>query len=217
MKGGQDDVGPERQPRELGLQRARHRLDIDRIVEIGRHDPQRRLPAHLHEDPKDLVARGRGRRRAVLRIERHQQDALAALGRHRVEPRGDRRIAVAHRPVDDDMPAERLQNGGKLLRLRPRDGLERRLVLFAVPDLVVVAAFAARPKPQDVAVEHQLPQQAVLLDHPLVGQKLAQIPPHRGGVGRVGRSQIGQEHADSASRDRGMIGRTMGRGGGGLG
>src|SRR6202021_2014861 len=100
-----------------------------------RGDAQRRLAAHLHQRAKSLVAYGRSGGGGILRIERDEQDAVAAARGERLEPRRDRGLAVAHRPVDGDVAAERLEDRGELLGLRARDGLERRLVLLPVPDL----------------------------------------------------------------------------------
>src|SRR6202011_2015083 len=109
-----------------------------------------------------LVAHGRGGRRGILRIERHDQDALAAARFERREPGGDRRVAVAHRPVDDDALIARRQRGGKLLGLRAGDGLERRLVLLAIPDARVIAAAPPRPDRQGDPVWHPPPTPPVL-------------------------------------------------------
>jgi len=38
-----------------------------------------------------------------LRIERHRQQAIAAARDQRLDPRPDRRVAVAHRPIDLDV------------------------------------------------------------------------------------------------------------------
>ena len=76
--GGEDDVGLERQARQLGLQRVGEGLDIDRVVEPGRRDAQRRLAAHLHQRAERLVAHRRGGGGGVLRIERDEQNAVAA-------------------------------------------------------------------------------------------------------------------------------------------
>ena len=60
------------------LQRGGERVDIDRLVEIGRRDAQRRLPAHARERVERLVADRRRGRGGILRIKRHDQDAVAA-------------------------------------------------------------------------------------------------------------------------------------------
>ena len=88
---------------------------------------------------------------------------------------------------------------GELVGLRARDGLERRFVALSVPDLVVVAALAAGPHGQDDEIEHEPPFEAVLLDHAAVGQKFLQVAAHRPIIGRVGRAEIDQQHADAAA------------------
>ena len=62
---------------EAGLQRIGERLDIDRLIETGRRDAQRRLPAHLGQRLEGLVADGRRGGGGILRIERDDQDAVA--------------------------------------------------------------------------------------------------------------------------------------------
>ncbi len=108
----------------------------------------------------------------------------------RLEPRGDRGIAVAHRPVDGEPRIHRRERRAELFGLRARDGLQRRFVALAIPDLGVVAAFPARPDRQDDQVEDQPPYQPVRLDHAAVGEKLLQIPAHRPVVGCVRRAEI---------------------------
>ena len=112
------------------------------------------------------------------------------------EPRCDRRIAVAHRPVDHEVRTDRRQRGGELVGLRAGDGLERELVALDVPDLAVVLGFDPRPDRQDDAVEHGLPDQPLVLDHPRVGQEFLEIAPHRRRVGGVRGAEIDQQHAD---------------------
>ena len=89
------------------------------------------------------------------------------------------------------------QDAGELFGLRPRDGLERRFVLVVVPDSLVVARLAPRPDRQDDAVEDELPEQPALLDHARIGEELFQVAAHRLGIGRVGRAEIDQQHADT--------------------
>ena len=180
----------------MRVDRDRQRLDVIRIVVIRRRHPQRRLRAHPAQHAEHLVAhRGRGGRR-ILRIQRHHQQPVAALRRQRIDPRADRRIAVAHRPIDHDMVmvGDRL---GQLFRLRARDGLQRRFVFLGVPDFQVVARFAPRAGIQDDAVQRQLPQQALIFDHPRIGQEFLEINPHAFGVGAVRRAEIDQQHADA--------------------
>jgi hypothetical protein len=155
------------------------------------------VPKVLHHAQNLVTDRGSGRGR-ILRIERHHQNAVAALRHQRVEAFADRRVAVAHGPVDDDLRV--VQRSAELFRLRPGDRLQRRLVLVRVPDFLVVARLARRPEDENDAVENQLPEQSLLLDHAGVRQELAQIDAHALRIGRVGRAQIHQQHADALQR-----------------
>ncbi len=80
---------------------------------------------------------------------------------------------------------------------------ERVMVLIGdsffsrVPDFLVVARLAARAQRQNDAVEHDLPEQRIVLDHAPVGEKLLQIAAHGGRIGRIGRAEIDQKHADA--------------------
>ena len=203
MERRQDQLGRERQALQRGLDRMGQRLDIDRLVVVRRHHAQRRLVAHRRERGKGRVADRRGGRRGILRIERQQQDALAAGLGQRFDAGAHRRIAVAHRPIDHDGRIDRVDRGAKLGGLRAGDGLQRRFVSLAIPDFLVVAAFDARPARQNDGVEHELPDQPLVLDHPGVAEKLPQIAPHRSGVGGVRRAEIDDQHADPAARGAG--------------
>ena len=63
----------------MRLDRDRKRLDIIRVIVIRRRHPQGRLRSHLPKHAKNFVADGRRGRRGILRIERHDQQAIAAL------------------------------------------------------------------------------------------------------------------------------------------
>ena len=175
--------------------RIRHGGDVDRVVVVGRRDPHGRLPAHVHQGPERLVAGGRRGGGGVLRVERHQQDAVAALVEQRLDPAGHLRLAVAHRPVDHHRIAHRRLEP---LGLAAGDGLERALVQRVVPHAGVVAALRPRALRQDDQVEERPPDQPRHLDHPPVRQELLEIPAH-GPVGRALRRSRGS----SAARRRG--------------
>jgi len=182
--------------------RNRERVDIIGIVVIGRRHPQGWLRARPAQHAKHLVADGRRGRSRILRIERHHQQTIATARRQRFDAGADRRIAVAHRPVHLDMVmiGDRTR---ELFRLRTGNGLQRRLVLLRVPDLPVIGRFSSRARAQDDAVENQLPEQPLLLDHPRIGEKFLQIDAHAPGVGAIGRAEIDQEHADPRLPRRG--------------
>src|SRR5215217_7644180 len=101
-----------------------------------------------------MVAGGRRRGGRVLWIERHQENAVAALVEQRLQALTNGRVAVAHGPVDAHLVAgDGLEMTRELLRLIARDGFERPLVALLVPDGLVVAPFALRPRRQDDEVE----------------------------------------------------------------
>ena len=111
-------------------------------------------------------------------------------------------VRVSHRPVDDDVLAEWLEQVGELLGLRAGDGLDRRFVPLTIPDFPVVAHFAPRAERQNDAVENDLPQQRILFDHARIGEEFLEIAPHRRGIGGIRRAEIDQKHADARSPAR---------------
>ena len=157
-----------------------------------------------------MVASGRRGRGRVLRIKRHEQDAVAALVEQRLEARADGRMAVAHGPVDADLVARHdLEMVRELLRLPAGDGLERPLVSGLVPDGVVVAPFALRPRRQDDQVEHRPPRQTRRFDDTAVGQEFLEVAPHRPVAGPLRRAEIEEQHADAAPLERRMVDRFL--------
>ena len=108
---------------------------MGRIIIIGRHDADRRLPAHgLQGIKRRITGGGRGRGR-ILRIERKQQNPVTALIFQRLQARGDGRLPVAHRPVNHIIfPPLLRQMFGQFFRLTAGDGFQRRFVQLMVPD-----------------------------------------------------------------------------------
>ena len=180
----------------MTLDRNRQRIDVARIVIIWRHETDRRLRAHVLQRARDLVHHRRRRRCGILRIERHHQNALAALRGQRVDPRLDRRIAVAHAPVHDHMGvvADRRR---ELFGLRTRDRFQRRFIPVGIPDFQIILRLLGGTDLQHDAVEDDLPDQSVVLDHARIGQDLSQIDAHALCVGGVRRAEIDQQNADA--------------------
>ena len=158
---GEKDLRLEIELGQRGARRARQRLDIDGIVVIGRGDAQGRLPAQALQRLERLVADRRRRRRAILGIERNDENAVAALFLQRFEALGDRRLAVAHRPVDLDASLARpgRQRVAEPFRLGAGDRFQRAFVAFAVPDRSIVAPPGGWPSRQDDEVEDRPPDE----------------------------------------------------------
>ena len=206
VEGDEDDLRLEGELRQLLLHGGDERVDIDRIVVVGRRDAHARLPAHVHERAEGLIAgggRGGGR---VLRVERHQENAVAALIEQGLDALAHLRLAVAHGPIDSDPVAgDGLQVLGDLLGLVAGDGLERALVTLVVPDRRVIAALGAGALGEDDEVEDRPPDEARGLDDAPVGEELLQVAAHRPVAGALRRSQVHQKHADPPGPRRRVV------------
>ena len=106
VEGGDQDVGLPVQGLEVSSDGVGEGADIALMVVIGGHGAHGRLPADIHEGAKRLVAGGAGGGGCILRIEREDHDALAALGLKRFDPGRGGGVAVAHAVVDHHFIAE---------------------------------------------------------------------------------------------------------------
>ncbi len=199
--GGKDQLRLEVERGDAFGQRLCQRVDIGRLIVIGGKHPNRRLPAHLAERSRYAVDNRCRRRRAILRIERRDQNTVAAFRLQLPQPVADRWLAVAHRPIDGDARIGEAHQMVELLRLRPRDCPERRFPEFVVPDLLIGLAGGFRPARQDEEMQDRQPDRARNLDHPWVGQELLEVALHRFEVGGVRGSEIDQKHTDAAGGD----------------
>ncbi len=138
------------------LQAFCQRLNVCGMIEIGRQTADCGLPAHGLQGIETLVQRRCRGGSAVLRIERHKQDPVAALRLEGLNARGHRRQAIAHGPVNNDLRPvlERLL---KLFTLPARDGLQRRFIEGLVPDFFIGLAALLRTERQDNPVQDEPP------------------------------------------------------------
>ncbi len=180
------------------------------MVVIGRRRADRRLPLHPHQRAEGVVAGGRRGGAGVLRVERQEQDALAALALQPPDRRVRRGVAVAHAEIDHHArPVPGLEPLAQLLGLVPGDGQERALVQLLVPDPPVGGARGERPLRQHHELQDRLPDERRVVDHPLVREELGEIAAHRPVVGAVGRAEIDHQHAHLRRRDRRVVGRRL--------
>ncbi len=188
----------------MPLDRCRERFDIGGLVLIGRHSARCRHEAHLDQRFEELVVDRCRRRRRILRVEREHQDALAALFVQPLQRLLDRRLAIAHAPIDNDLGMGG-EGGAKLFALRAGIGAQRQLVALAVPDLVIERAGFFRTGVEHDAVEHRQPDGARPLDDAFVGKEFLEVAPHRFLIGAVRRAEIDEEHADLRCLDAWMV------------
>ena len=102
--------------RELPFEARLQRADVEFVVVIRRQRSKRGLPPHRRERRVNRIHRGRRRRRAILRIERRDEDALAPERDQVFDRLGDARIAVAHGEIDDHVLAKPLLQALPLCR-----------------------------------------------------------------------------------------------------
>ena len=104
---------------------------------------------------------------------------------------GDAGIAVAHRMIDADVRSSRSRSAS---RLALRDDRERRA--FVGPHLAIGFRRLSRPGAQDDAVQDRLPRDCGDFDDARVAEEFGEIAPDRARLGRVGRAEVDQQHAD---------------------
>ena len=194
-----------------GLDRAGQRLDVERVVVVGRHGADRRLPAQGHQRAEGLVVGGGGGGGGILRVEREEEQALAAGLAEPGDHRGGRGVAVAHGEVDADAVAEAVGEAGRHRRgLVAGDDPERAVVGLGVPDPAVVGAGGERAPAEDDEMQQRLPLPGRVVDDAAIGQELAEVAAHRPVVGGVGGAEVGEDDADAGRRHRRVAGRGVG-------
>ena len=133
---------------------------------------------------KNLSFDRRRGRSGILRIERIDENALAALAHQKIGALGDGRLAVAHRPIDDD--GRRVGPCGSracrpcaLVKVRSGDSF------FSVfPDRRIGRAGLLRPRVEDDAVEDRIPGRTrPIRSRACRRENSLQIAPHRLEVG----------------------------------
>ena len=143
------------------------RRDVGRVVVPWRHGADRRLPAQIQHPFEQLVIHRRRGRGGILRIERHHHDLGASLIGQLLQLVRDRRLAIAHRVIDDE--AVLLEGLRQMLCLQAGNLAKRRSVRIVVkPDPVIERAGFLRPHIQDDAVQDQPPERARDFDNTLV-------------------------------------------------
>ncbi len=134
-----------------------------------------------------------------MRIERHHHDLGASLVGQLLQLVRDRRLAIAHRVIDDE--AVLLEGLRQMLCLQAGDLAKRRSVRIVMqPDPVIERAGFLRPHIQDDAVQDQPPERARDFDDTLVRQELFQVFAHAFLVGAFGRAEIDEKKAGTAVR-----------------
>ena len=170
----------------------RERADVAGVVVVVVDEAHLGQVANFLRPLVDRVVHACGRRRRVLRVQRQDEHARHALGLQRVEHRGRRGVAVAHRVAHRDGVTALAQVSAQQLGLLLGPDFQRRALLG--PDARVLLRRLRRPRAQDHAVQDQPPENPRDLDHAPVGEELGEVTSHRGRRGRVGRAEVAQQH-----------------------
>ncbi len=170
---------------------SRQGLDVKRlVVKVIEHPEFGHAPAAPHPGRHCVQRGGRGGR-AILRIERHQQDASDVLLGHLVEHTGHRRVAVAHGISHLHMMTQPSHFSGNGLREVGRARLQGRAALG--PDRGVLGRGFGGTNRQNDAVEDQPPNRLGNFDHPRVAEKLTEVATQGRCRRRIGRAQIDEK------------------------
>src|ERR1700720_779481 len=151
-----------------------------------------------------MGARRRGG--GILRIKRQDQDSRAAVLFEAKDPLRDVRLAVAHRPSDEEFVAGRavafrVESAGadpsrELFGLRPGYRLQRTIARLLVPDRRIVLGDPARAQDQNDKMQNRPPENPWRLDHPRIRQEFLEKPAYRPETGGIRRAKIDEENAD---------------------
>lgn len=179
------------------------RVQVERVFMKTLDKAQLRLVAQTPRVAGHGVHHRGGGAGGVLRIERHGQDALAALRAQPADRVRDRRVAIAHAQFHRRVHARLAQRRGHALGLAAAVDHQRRAVLQ--PDTGVARRQLLRAQGQHQAMQYRLPQIARNFDHARVGQEFAQVLADIPGRGSVRGAQVHQQHADLARRARRRI------------
>ena len=199
MKTGDDRVRYKIQRRNIAFEAGRQRRNIGCVIMIGRQQPDSRLPAHGGNRVKYRIMHARRGGTAILRVERRDQNTIAARGFHRVQPGSNARISVAHRPVHHHAVHFR----SKFFGLFAGVGSQWRTILG--PDQTIGFGRFRWTGVENDSAQNRLPDDRGYLDNPLVRQKLLEIPFDRLFLRRIRRTEIDQQNADFLGRNRRMV------------
>jgi hypothetical protein len=156
----------------------------------------------------DARRRGGG----ILRIKRQDQDSRAAMLLDGHDSLRDVRLAIAHRPSDEECFARRVllfmikapcpDPSRELFGLRPGYRLQRTLARLLVPNRGIVLGDPARAPDQNDKVQDRPPENPWRLDNPPVRQKLLEKLAHRPETGGIRRAKVDEQNADPSVRNR---------------
>ena len=169
--------------------------DVARVIVERGHDLDLGNIPHPRGGLEHGLCRRRGGCRAVLWIEREDDDTADTPGVEGVERRGDRRRTVTHGELDHGRLAEaRLDLGREVSTVDE----ERRAPLG--PDLGVGFGRPPRTKRKDEEIQREPAQRRRRVDHTRVGEKLAEIAAHVRRARGVGRPEVDEQNADVGAR-----------------
>ena len=154
------------------LDRGGERFDIIGAVEIGFNRAGGGLPFLFGERGEKRVIRGGRGGTGVLRVQREEQDLLAARSGHRRHLGLGRRVAVAHAVIDHDcVTIPRLHRVFYLRGLLLGDGHQRAFPRLVVPDRLIRGTAGEGAFRQDHQLKQRLPFPRAVVDDAAIRQK----------------------------------------------
>ena len=153
-------------------------FDISLVTVIVVDETRLRQPPPTVQCARGSIEHRARRRRAVLRIERQDEQLFHVLLGQGLNGTRDAWIAVSHGDGDPHPIAEAFMQYGSYF-LSETLGIHCQGRTAAHPDLAIFAQRFERTKRQHHPVQERQPNQAGCLDHPAIAEEFAQVALHR--------------------------------------
>ena len=169
-------------------------FDVTGIIVKVFDGAQRGNVAHLQQLPEHRIEGGAGAAGGILRIHRHEQNALAVLFLEFAQHARNRRVAVAHRIVHHKRClgalAEKALQQHSLLR-----GMNTQWRTFGQPHRRIFCGGFFRACVEHHTIQDQPPDRFGNFHYARVAQEFFQIRTYGLGRGRFGRAEVDQQYA----------------------
>ncbi len=172
------------------------RVDVTRIIVEFRNEAQLGEPAPMAQLRAHLVVDRPGGGAAVLREERHHEDALSSASPQAGQRLRHRRPSIEHSELHRKRREHALRKSRDQLRAQPLGKVEQGRAC-ARPDPAVLARRASGAQGKDQAVEDGHPQDARKFDDPWIREHPGKEAPHVARLSRLRRAGVHEQHADA--------------------